>query len=379
MKRMLLPMFEFSGHALEYSQHVINYVSNQNDITLICVFSEEFKSHIVNQEHNIEIYYYDYCELNKNGYETYFKRSYVRNQILKKNILKYNCDSVYLISYDWYYPLLPFMTLKNVKYVGVYYYIYFYDWKKGIYTRKVKKLIESALITCKMVKNNSIKCILFCNDSTSVSYANYFFNTNKFKMLPDPYMPIVVKNGNNEDFDVKTSKSVFIHTGVLGKRKGTIDILKAIEILPDCYKKRAVFVFAGMVQENIRTDFEQYIERLKYETNIIVYDKFCDYELLHTLYSKAACLLMPYRATSQSSGMFGYASQYNIPVIAPSTNLLGKLLRKYKMGYGVNPGDIEDISNAMKKIIDKEKTFNTSKYIIDHTPSAYVDSIISEI
>ena len=36
---------------------------------------------------------------------------------------------------------------------------------------------------------------------------------------------------------------------------------------------------------------------------------------------------------SQSSGVLGYAAQFNVPVFSPSSNMLGKIVRKSKLGY----------------------------------------------
>jgi hypothetical protein len=60
--------------------------------------------------------------------------------------------------------------------------------------------------------------------------------------------------------------------------------------------------------------------------------------------------LIPYKATAQSSGVLGYAAQFKRPVVAPNEKLLGKLVRKYHLGYTLKSSNSEDIAIFLREI-----------------------------
>lgn len=71
-----------------------------------------------------------------------------------------------MCSYDCLDPLFAFMTMKKVSYIGIYYYIYLYEWAD----LSIKQRILKSIIFWKMAHNKSIKKICICNDSSSVAF-----------------------------------------------------------------------------------------------------------------------------------------------------------------------------------------------------------------
>ena len=75
------------------------------------------------------------------------------------------------------------------------------------------------------------------------------------------------------------------------------------------------------------------MEAQKGRVRVIVEDDFCSYERLASLCAASDLLLMPYLETAQSSGVIGYASQFGTPVLASDRGLIGKLVRRYGLGW----------------------------------------------
>ena len=70
-----------------------------------------------------------------------------------------------------------------------------------------------------------------------------------------------------------------------------------------------------------------------------------------------------------SSGSIAYAAQFNKPVYVPSTGLLSKLVKKYKIGKVVD--DFSDVSFLNDKI-----DIN-SNYCIDHTVEKFYKQLLN--
>jgi hypothetical protein len=84
--------------------------------------------------------------------------------------------------------------------------------------------------------------------------------------------------------------------------------------------------------------------------------------------------LIPYKNSEQSSGVLGYAAQFNIPVVGPSSGLLGKLIKKNKLGYTIN-----DITSAsLAYFISNSKNNENiiiNNYLDNRTVSTFIETI----
>lgn len=65
-------------------------------------------------------------------------------------------------------------------------------------------------------------------------------------------------------------------------------------------------------------------------------------------------VLVPYKNVEQSSGIIGYAAQYNKPVIGPSEGLLGELIREYRLGYTITQLSVSNLSEKMKELLNDD-------------------------
>ena len=148
--------------------------------------------------------------------------------------------------------LFAFMTMKKVSYIGIYYYIYLYEWAD----LSIKQRILKSIIFWKMAHNKSIKKICICNDSSSAAFFNRKYQTMKFDRISDPYVSITLTLPDfRKDNAVKEDAIVLSHIGVLSERKGTLNILKAIKEMSVVDRNQFVFVFAGKIDLDIKDEF----------------------------------------------------------------------------------------------------------------------------
>ena len=60
---------------------------------------------------------------------------------------------------------------------------------------------------------------------------------------------------------------------------------------------------------------------------------FCSYGEIAAICKSSNVLLIPDLNTSQSSDILGYAAQFDVPVFSSSSKMLGKIVRKFRLGY----------------------------------------------
>ena len=107
------------------------------------------------------------------------------------------------------------------------------------------------------------------------------------------------------------------------------------------------FIFAGKVYDDIRDEFYQKYRNLQDKVQILCFDEFCEYSFLGSLCLSSNFILLPYSNTSQSSGVIGYASQFQIPVVVAKQGLLGKLVKRYKLGVLLEDASSFSIKNFL--------------------------------
>ena len=178
-----------------------------------------------------------------------------------------------------------------------------------------------------------IDTVFILNDKSAAACLNRLYKTTKFQYISDPFNTINY-SGNNirQALGIPSDNKVFLHFGGLQERKGTLDIMNAIYLLTEDERKRVTFIFAGKIYNNIKKQFYEKYEELKVKCNILVFDRYCDVSFLYDLVCSTDFIIIPYHVTAQSSGLLGFVPIFEKPVIGPSDGLIGKLIRRYKLG-----------------------------------------------
>lgn len=359
---------EVGGHFLEYIHH--EYVSFYNECdNLIIVVPKEFdkQKHIFEWEEcsNITIDYLSEEECRHINSGPFIKASYWFCKIINDRCQKYQAEHVFCNLLIQALPLAPYLLKSNIRLSGIIYQIYLYRWKNSSRIQKILDVTKHYL----MVKSKRFEHIFVLNDNASACYLNKLYNTSKYCFIPDPFNKLVLSadsKGRN-DYSIKENDVVFLQFGALNKNKGTLKIFSSFDLVIEEKKHNYVFIFAGKVKDDIYEAFYDNINKYAGKIRVIVIDRFCDFNEIYNLCKISNALLLPYLRTSQSSGVIGYASQFGKPVIAPRKGLLGKLIKKYRLGI-----KLEDISgSSLFKAYNKVETLDyftpSDSYCNTHT------------
>lgn len=347
--RVLLFDYSVAGHHLEYIHHLYQFFSQDLDdefyFVLPANFNDEKSIYEWNNAPNIHIIAIDDNELATTNSGGSLHNSYKRVKLLRRYVKDLCPDSVFLIVLMAFMPFLLFMLPKGVKVSGIVYKIYLYRWKSSSLFKKCINVINYVLI----VKSATLAKVFILNDRSAASYLNRKYHTTKFVFLTDPFNDIGYRGKDvRSEYGISPKDKVYLHFGGLAKRKGTLDIIEAIRDLPDTQVKNKVFIFAGKANKDIRDDFSLQTKELKKAgRNVVVIDHYCSNELLNDLCASSNYILCPYKETDLSSGLLSYSALYKIPVIGPKDGLIGKLIRRYHLGMGLESITTKSISQAI--------------------------------
>lgn len=377
-KRILFFDDQLSGHHLEYIHHLYEGACNMREFDFIFAVPEKFneiKNELLWKESdNIKFHFLENNKLTGN----LFLKSFYKSQIVKNIALRYLIDEVFFIALIGFLPAITFVMPKRIKISGILYLIYLYRWKQTILKVKFLDFLKYLLLSMR----SNFKRIFILNDRSSSVFLNKKFNTSKFTYLPDPYPPIDEKKLYNirEKYNISHNNTVYLHFGGLSKRKGTLKILNAIELLDEDELKNKTFIFAGKLYLDIKEEFYRIYNRICDKVQILCFDKFCEYSFLSSLCLSSDFILLPYSNTAQSSGVIGYGAQFKIPVVVPKSGLLGKLVRKYNLGYSTDVNSPDKIADFLKNMkIDNNFKNIESRYISEHNVSQFIHTIFSNL
>ena len=372
---------KIDGHHLEYVHHIYTRSLSIKDKNFFFLLPPEFELlkeiFIWPKTDNIHVFHLSNNEINSLKNKNWILKSLIISKIIKKAVKKYNIQKIFLVSLISVLPFLPFFLNKKIKVSGIIYLIYLYRWKNSNFLSKGLDVIKFLILSKFLIFDN----LFLLNDQISPIIINKKFKTTKFKYLPDPINYI----NYNALFDLRSKLNIdkfsviYSHFGALDERKGTLEILKAISLSNLTLKDKYNFIFAGKVNSSIKYEFYQLIDQLKNKAVIHVYDEFVDSDFIASLCSASNYLLIPYANVCQSSGVLSYAAQFKVPVIGPKLGLLGKLIKRYRMGYLLEDGS----SNSIKNFLNFKDKFGLMKvsnnYIKGRSINDFSDEILNNI
>lgn len=350
MANVLVFTTDCKGHHLEYLHHYYDFALRDADNHYVFCVSKDFydvkSTYSWPEADNIVLDFIADDDLEKcikggNGFLNIIKLSFAKSRYLRMKCKEHNIDVVHTIMLMEYLPALPFILPSRIDFRGIIYRIALNDKTLSLKSKIIEKIKYFLLVNSSVFKK-----VFVLNDKRSVSLLNEKYNTDKFCFLPDPFPQTEPPKDIREDLNIPVKNKIFLHFGGLGRRKGTLLIADTISRMKDA--KGFTFIFAGRISKDCDNEFYQILETINNGAQIKVYNEFCTYEFLNSLAYTTDYMLIPYENVTQSSGVLGYAAQYDKPVIGPDAGLLGDLIRNYRLGKLIKyPITVDDLLQAV--------------------------------
>lgn len=352
------------GHHLEYLNHLYLKAIEVPETSFVFAVPEQFeetkKKFVWPHCENISFDYIDDDVVNKLRQLNGLKYSYQISKLASKYIKKHKVSETFLISLINFVLFLPFLITRHSRISGILYYVYLYDWKRLNW----RKRMEQVLLYLIMTNKSNFKELFVLNDSSAAAYYNKLYQTTRFSYIPDPVLlPEQAEYKNSGLFSKPLGAKAFLQCGMMSKRKMTIKILDTIEALSG--DKKLLFLFTGKIQNDIKEEFYSKYEVIKAHHNIYVQDRHLRYEEMSHFLDSCDYVFILYDNVAQSSGFLGHAALHRKPVIAYSDGLIGKLVRKYHLGYTITDDSPVALSHALQEYV-KTTYFVGDRYIKTH-------------
>lgn len=372
--------FYLGGHHIEYLHHIYMHAIEDATTSYTFILPNNFdkfgEKMLWPKANNIRFIFFELDDKYVRSLKT-LEKARMLSRLLKKFADKTGIKEFVLIETMVFMPYLPLYLGRKAKITSILYHLPMFNentsFKSKIYSKMNLWLLANA--PC-------FKKICLLNSTEAVEFYNKEFKTKRFSFIPDPYVPIECEktlSAIREELGISPSKKIFIHFGGLTRRKGTLEILDALFLVDkDCLKNMA-FIFAGRVIEDIKEEFYDKINRLKDKVQIIVFDQFCEYSLFAEICTVADYIMIPYRNTSQSSGVCSYAAQFRVPVIGPKEGLLGNIINNYKLGTGFQNLNSVKIAEILRESTYKEVVLSeehANRYQCMNTPQHFCQCLI---
>lgn len=172
---------------------------------------------------------------------------------------------------------------------------------------------------------------------------------------------------NFSDFKVKNHCKVekvydVIYQGGITMERGVFQLVKAVEIVKNTYKKDILMVFVGPISDKeVEDKVLPYLEAHKLQDNVKFLGKVPHLEVEEYIRKSkiGAVTLLPYPKYFKNIPIkqFEYMS-CGVPVIGSDLPPIKKFVSKYNAGLIVNPRDAEEIAKAIIKLLDNDELRN---------------------
>lgn len=378
MRNVLLYCPSIAGHRLEYINHLCFGVSKHKEINMIVAVPSDFKNLRNNlvwpDSPNISFIEIDENYTDRECKSNLLKRVICRCKGLQHYVKTTAIENVLVLDLMEYNPILPLFLKKSCKVSGIIYNIYLYEDAKHSLCKRILNKFKYVIFSSFKVWDK----IFILNDEISVPVLNKKYKTNKFKFLPDPVVRVekTAEIDIRERYGVSKEKTILLHPGGMMAYKGTIEILKAFEILPQNVCKNFAIVFAGRVTKEISDEFHYLRQRLEKKVQIVIEGGFLPYDYLGAFFKYADWILIPYKIISQSSGILGLSAFFQKPVIATKGGIIGNNVEKYKLGILVQKSTPEDIAAVLLSLPQMSVAQNT--YADNHTIDSFNSIILDK-
>ena len=196
------------------------------------------------------------------------------------------------------------------------------------------------------------KCNYFITLSNSWKkfyMTNVGIKENQIFVLPNPVkMPLFKRNYTKKSDNIK-----FLFLGRIGQRKGAFELIEAFSRLPLQQRTQASLIVAGDGETEKAIKLVKDLE-LSDRINII---DWVNSEERDALLSKSDIFVLP----SHNEGLpmaIIEAMSFGLPIITTPVGGIPELISNGDNGLLIEPGDIQELSNAMQYLINNESIKN---------------------
>jgi len=183
---------------------------------------------------------------------------------------------------------------------------------------------------------------LFCLDPLAVAPLRALGGRSAVVHLPDPIElaphPPAAVTALRQRLELDPARKVLLLFGLIDRRKGVYQVLKAVEQLPPAQQKQVTLLIVGPFAPVERLAVHTEIARLTRDTavQLVIQDQFIPEQEIQRYFALADLVLALYQHHVGSSGILLRAAAAGKPVLASDYGLMGRLVAEHRLGIIVD-------------------------------------------
>jgi glycosyltransferase involved in cell wall biosynthesis len=252
---------------------------------------------------------------------------------------------------------------------------------------RVRQTQQKMLLTAAM--RNRHLTTLFCLDPYSAPYVSRMSARVKGVALADPVnieesMP--VGDDRKRALGIEPGRQTMLLFGSLHARKGTMQVLDAVALLPPEDASRLCLVLAGRIPSSDKEILEKKIMELAASSaaHVVAVDRFLGDDEIRNLFAASDVILLPYQQHVGNSGVLMRAAAAGLPVLGPDYGVVGQLIRENQLGLAVDTTRPAAIAQGMNLFLSNEpSTFFDSQQALRlaerNSPRSFAETIFRHV
>ena len=236
------------------------------------------------------------------------------------------------------------------------------------------------------LRNPCVRAVLSLDPFFPAHAESHYNHGIKVRALPEP--PIMVQSDGDAapaiDFAPPGRVGLLLF-GYLTERKGPLEVLDALRLLPTHISKRTALLLAGRIDPTIHSAIKERcaaLARERPELWVRIEDRWLNRAELEILVARSDVVLAPYQRFVGSSGVLLWAARAGRPVLAQEFGLIGKLTRDNHLGIAVDSGDPAQLAREIGRMIEcGPATFfdrtAAARFVASQTPQRFASLVLS--
>lgn len=201
--------------------------------------------------------------------------------------------------------------------------------------------------------------------------------------LPDPVdppTPGIDSDAVRARFGIPPDHQIAVLFGSLEHRKGFVELLRALTLLPPDRAARLTTLIVGTAYEGTRAALVAAVAEARAAGAAVAFEEaFLPDDELASIVDAAAVILAPYRGHVGSSGVLLRAAAAGVPVLGPSTGQMGREIQRHQLGVPVDTSDVGEIARGLVDALDGVgfDARSAAAYAAAHSPERFADALFS--
>lgn len=228
-------------------------------------------------------------------------------------------------------------------------------WKERIHAFRKRLVLAASL------RNRHVK-VLYCLDPYVVpriggrkGYARGVFLPDGAKIDADHCGPVDVR----AKWGVESERKVVLMFGALDERKGLLQALDSMFLLPAQIQEKVCLVLAGPIGSGVRQAAYSRMARIRRETQVamVVDDRVVPTDEAQSIVAAADLVLVTYQRHVGSSNVLVRAAAAMKPVVGSEFGVVGENISRRQLGAATDTTKPENVGYAVRQFIESPSEF----------------------